>query len=193
VIPVARLPRAWGATADELAARYPCDGRVVHPDDAMIRAVDVPAPAATVFRWLCQLRAAPYSYDWLDNWGRRSPRELTPGLERLELGQTFATIFELAAFEPDRQVTLDMKRATWLFGEVSITYLVTPIDDRRARLVAKLVVRYPRRLPWSAMRYVLPWGDLVMMRKQLLDLRELAAPSRGAVTAACTRSPRRSA
>jgi hypothetical protein len=46
-----------------------------------------------VVRWLCQLRAAPYAYDWLDNWGKQSPRQLIPGLENLKLGQTVMTIF----------------------------------------------------------------------------------------------------
>jgi hypothetical protein len=140
----------------------------------MIRAVEVRAAPVTTFRWLCQLRAAPYSYDWIDNWGRRSPRRLTPGLERLAVGQEFMTIFVLADFELDRHVTVDMKRAVGVFGAVSVTYLVKPIAAARSRLVAKLVVRYPRRPPWSWGRFVLPWGDLVMMRKQLLTLRALA-------------------
>src|SRR5438046_9978232 len=96
----------WGSTAEERAAAYPCDGLVEEADAELYRAVDVEAPQAVVFRWLCQLRAAPYSYDKLDNFGRRSPQELTPGLDRLEVGQRVATIFRLAEFEPGESLTI---------------------------------------------------------------------------------------
>ena len=88
----------------------------------LYRAVDVAAPAEIVFRWLCQLRAAPYSYDLIDNGGRRSPQELTPGLERLEPGQRFMRIFRLVEFEPGRSITV-LSRGT-VFGEVAVTYRV---------------------------------------------------------------------
>jgi hypothetical protein len=40
-----------------------------------------------------------------DNLGRRSPRELTPGLDQLQVGQRIMTIFHLASFEPDRHLS----------------------------------------------------------------------------------------
>ena len=70
-------PRAvytWGSTPGERDDAFACDRLVPHADDILFRAVDVAAPAAVVFRWLCQLRVAPYSYDKLDNGGRRSPQ-----------------------------------------------------------------------------------------------------------------------
>ena len=52
---------------------FPCDRHLADHDGAYWRAIDVEAPAPLVFRWLCQLRVTPYSYDLLDNLGRRSP------------------------------------------------------------------------------------------------------------------------
>jgi hypothetical protein len=142
----------------------------------MFRAIDVAAPQAVVFRWLCQLRAAPYSYDKLDNFGRRSPQELTPGLERLELGQRVATIFRLVDFEPGESLTI-LHRGR-VFGVVACTYWAKRVDEGRSRILVKLAWAPARGgvlgLPERAL---LPPGDLVMMRRQLLNLKGLAEGS----------------
>jgi hypothetical protein len=169
------LARTWGSTAVEREAPRACDLHLPDANDALWRALDVGAPPPTLFRWLCQLRVAPYSYDWLDNGGRRSPRALTPGVEQLALGQRFMKIFELVAFEPDRDITLLMRGARRLFGGLALTYHVSARGARGSRLLVKILVRHPTR----AHRVLLPWGDLVMMRRQLLNLRALAERDAG--------------
>jgi hypothetical protein len=171
------LGQNWGATPEERSRAFPCDRIGWAPDAAFHRAITVRAGADLVFRWLCQLRVAPYSYDWLDNLGRRSPRHLTPGLERLERGQTFMTIFQLEAFEPGRSLTIVNRTSGGgrpVFGEVRVSYVVVPSSSDACRLVVKLLVRYPRPPVGWLVRAVLPVGDLVMMRRQLLTLRRLA-------------------
>jgi hypothetical protein len=163
-----------GSTAQERALEFACDRFVAERGDALYRAVTVNASPAQLFRWLCQLRAAPYSYDWIDNLGRRSPRRLTPGLDRLQVGQRIMRVFQLAAFEPDRHITAVLDRAGALFGDLAVTYLVVPEAEERCRLVVKLAVAYPPTPIGAAMRGLLPAGDLVMMRKQLLTLKQLA-------------------
>ena len=64
----------WGATDAEVATAQPCDVLAGPDARAADRAISIDAPVDVVFRWCCQLRAAPYSYDWIDNLGRRSPR-----------------------------------------------------------------------------------------------------------------------
>jgi len=162
----------WGSTAEERAASYPCDGLIDRPAVIAFRAVSVAAPKELVFRWLCQLRTAPYSYDWIDNFGRQSPRQLTEGLERLEIGQRFMRIFRLASYEQGSSITLES--CTVLFGHVAGCYRVTGTEANHSRLVAKLTLVPPPGLRGQVIRHILPAGDVVMMRRQLLALKSLA-------------------
>src|SRR3989442_6907518 len=146
------LVATWGSTATERALSFPCDRYLPEPDDALFRAVGIDAPATVLFRWLCQLKVAPYSYDWIDNFGRTSPRRLIPGLEALAVGQRFMALFELVEFEPDRDLTLRLHGS--VFGDVAVTYRIIPMGERSTRLVVKLLMRYPIPLrplaPWIA-------------------------------------------
>lgn len=166
--------KGWGTTAAERAEAFPCD-RFQECTKQWFRGTDVAAPAPVVFRWLCQLRTAPYSYDILDNLGRRSPRTLTPGLENIAVGQKFMMFYELVDFEPDRSITIQFKRFLWAFGQRTVTYRVTENGSGDSRLVAKIRHKKPG-FPFSlTVPWVLPILDLIMMRKQLRTLAKLAA------------------
>jgi len=170
------LSTNWGTTSFERALPFPCDRYLPHAEAAYFRAVDIQAPAHTIFQWLCQLRVAPYSYDWLDNGGRQSPRHLRPELQNLEVGQRVMAIFQLVEFEAERHLTLVLASpsAINLFGEIAVSYVILPLNEQYCRLVVKLLVRYPRKGFGPMMRVLLPWGDLFMMRKQLLTIKHLA-------------------
>ena len=167
----------WGTTTKERQLSFPCDRFISNPDDSLFRGLTINAAQEIVFRWLCQMRVAPYSYDWIDNGGRQSPRELTPGLENPVVGQDVMRIFELVDFERGRQLTLRVKpnsRAARSFGDIAVSYLIVPTETDSCRLLVKLIARYPRGLRGRFMARLLPWGDLVMMRRQLLNFKELA-------------------
>src|ERR1700728_4611595 len=81
----------WGVTSGETSRRYPCDECVAAPTLQAWRGVHVAAPAAAVWPWVVQVRLAPYSYDWIDNRGRRSPRHLV-GLSEPCVGERFPSV-----------------------------------------------------------------------------------------------------
>ena len=174
--PQRSVAHTWGSTPRERREAFPCDACLPNADDAYFRAVDVSAPAPVLFRWLCQLKVAPYSYDWIDNFGRRSPRHLVPAAGNLAVGQRIMTIFELVDFEEDRHLTvvLDLPRAASALGRAAMTYAVVPTSEGSCRLVVKINVRYPREPLGIFMRWFLPWGDLLMIRKQMLTLKHLS-------------------
>jgi hypothetical protein len=151
----------WGVRSSERTASLPCDALRSNVSVQADRAISIAAPPSIVFSWLCQLRVAPYSYDILDNLGRRSPRERNPELVRLEVGQRFMTVFALRSFVDGEQITLRCKG-------VAVTYRVQP-EGAGSRLHAR--AWFGGHWPVA---HVLAWGDLVMMRKQLLTLKSLA-------------------
>jgi hypothetical protein len=167
------IARCWGATAEEAEAEYPCDRLMAVPVLRLHRAVDIAASPGVVYQWVCQLKVAPYSYDLLDNLGRRSRRALTPGVDDLAVGQRWM-VFSITDFEPGRHVTGQVLPGPGrIFGQMAATYAIRPRSDSACRLVVRLSVEAAtglRRLRPAA----LAWGDLVMMRKQLRTLKRLA-------------------
>ncbi|WP_378742015.1 hypothetical protein [Nocardia brasiliensis] len=150
----------WGATAAEREDPLPCDE--LQPEGVQAdRAISIDAPYGLVYAWLCQLRVAPYSYDILDRWGRPSPRHRDPQLAELQVGQRFMGQFDLVSFALSQHITL-------VAGKICVTYAVRP-EGAGTRLVVRVRMGGPRILG-----RLLALGDLVMMRKQLLTLKELA-------------------
>jgi hypothetical protein len=148
-------------------------------DDVLFRALTVQQNKSEVFKWLCQLRVAPYSYDWIDNRGQRSPRKLIPGLDNLTAGERFMEIFELLEFAPDEHITLHIDRAgaNRIFGDIVISYVLRSASPSATRLLVKLLARRTTYRPFAWVSPLLPWGDLIMMRRQLLNLKGLCESS----------------
>jgi hypothetical protein len=142
-----------------------------------IRAIDIAAPPALVWRWICQLRVAPYSYDWIDNLGARSPQQLTPGLENLAVGQTMLRIFRIVDFARDEHVTIAVNARSSRLPAYAMAYVITSQTQSASRLVVHIRASGPRgilRRPVRVMLSMLSAVDLMMMRRQLRNFKALA-------------------
>ena len=93
------------------------------------------------------------------------------GVERLAIGDR-VMIFDLVEFETDRHLTLRLREGT-LFPDLALTYAIMPAAGA-VRLILKFVLRYESGVVGTLNRWLLPWGDLIMARRQLLNLRDLA-------------------
>jgi hypothetical protein len=171
------IPYQWGTSPQEFYLPFPCDNFLQEPYTAYCRGITINTPPEILFPWLCQMRVAPYSYDWIDNLGRPSPRKLIPGLDQLAIGQRMMTIFELIAFERNRHITLRLKPkavGSRVWGHCLVSYLIVARAEKTCRLLVKLMVPYSPGPLGGLMRTFLGWGDLIMMRRQLLNFKALA-------------------
>jgi hypothetical protein len=156
----------WGVSEDEVTLAFPCDEWIGRASLVAWRGVTVRAPAAEVWPWVLQVRLAPYSYDWIDNLGRRSPQillDLTPpavGDAFIRAGgKQMGTVLSV---DPPHQLTGRLAGAV-------ISYVLRATDSSTTRLLMKLASGVPRPLaPF------LSAGDLVMARRQLLNWKRLA-------------------
>jgi hypothetical protein len=156
----------WGVSRSETSRAYPCDDFIASPTLRAWRGVDVEAPAEMVWPWVAQVRIAPYSYDWIDNRGRRSPRELT-GLTEPHAGEQFTTVGgrplgRILSVEAGKQLTGTIMGAY-------MSYVLVPQDRNATRLLLKVVMETSRPRAFG-----LTLGDLIMARRQLLNLKRLA-------------------
>ena len=159
----------WGVTEAETARRYPCDDLVPSPARELWRGVTVAAPPSDVWPWLCQLQLAPYSYDWVDNLGRRSPRELR-GLDDPVPGDPFSMSGGRFSLGRVLAVGHEEHLTATIMGAVMSYVLVA--SGSHTRLLLKIVLK---KHTWYA--GLLALGDWPMARRQLLNLKSHAERS----------------
>jgi hypothetical protein len=168
-----KIFRNWNATSEEEVEEYPCDKYVSTKSICLFRAITINAPVPTVYRWICQIKLAPYSYDWMDNGGKESPRKLIPGTENIKLGQNFM-VGPIVEFEKDSNITcISDPKFEKIFGKMSLTYTVRSRNNGSVRIVVKIVIQANNWFE-RLRAYLLGWGDLIMMRKQLLNIKMLS-------------------
>ena len=155
----------WGVTEAEVRRRYPCDEFVPAPALQAWRGVPVDATPDQLWPWVTQVRLAPYSYDWIDNLGRPSPRELRP-LHEPTVGEHFT-----AAGGKQLGRILSVTPASSSPDGSAASSCPTSLRPQgdRTRLLLKLASSSWR---WTAP--LLSVGDLVMARRQLLNFKRLA-------------------
>ena len=173
------LLQNWGATPDEIAG--PVVGDELCPDARVIatRCITLPTPPTEVFPWLRQMgfrRAGWYSYDWLDNLGRRSATRIHDEWQDVVTGSHVPAgpmSFDAAIVEPPLAFVLRVGMGDTSKRRVQFTlaYELRTIPEG-TRLVSRVRIRV--NVPGGQLleRFVLGPGDGVMVRKQLLNLKK---------------------
>jgi hypothetical protein len=176
---------AWGATDDEALSVMPGDAFVPKPHFAPTRAITIDAPPDEVWPWLEQLgygRAGWYSYDLLDNLGRKSADQIRVDLQGLRAGDripmgpvvTDETAWVVDRIDPPHEMVWTMPSSSW-------AWRLEALPGDRTRLVTRIRLRY-RLGPTLPLELVLlEIGDFWMMRKELRSIKELV--ERGTVAA----------
>lgn len=171
----------WGATDDEVNGSVVGDDLL--PDARLVatRAITIAASPHEVFPWLKQMgfgRAGWYSYDLLDNLGRRSATRIYPEWQHLMAGDHVPggpTSFEAAVVSEPRALVLRLGDGT---PSRRVNFLLA-YDLRDHPAGTRLVTRVRARVdgPGGRLveRFVLGPGDGIMVRRQLLNLARRAS------------------
>jgi hypothetical protein len=167
----------WGATRDEVSRSLPGDQLVRHPTFNATRAITIAAPAEEVWPWLVQVglsRAGWYSYDILDNLGRPSARRIIPELQDLVIGDIIPMSPDGKQGMPVHSLDAPSSMVWGTPGETTWAWQLDADAEGSTRLVTRVRSRYRWLSPSIAYSALLEFGDIWMMRRMLLNLRDRA-------------------
>ena len=168
----------WGATKVEVKMPLAGDDIVLKPHFVATRAVTIDAPTAEVWRWIVQIgsaRAGWYSLDWIDNAGVPSAQDILPEFQKIEVDY-------FVPFTPDQKNGMwvkDFRQPEFILwwdrkGNGTWGWYLQEFENGCTRLITRLRTRYDLSFPWVIYYLVYDFGDIVMMRKCLLGIKQRA-------------------
>jgi hypothetical protein len=183
---------------DAAESERPLPGDDLIPDAAeqMTDGITIKSGPEAIWPWLVQMgcrRAGWYSYDFLDNAGIGSAREIHPELQRIEVGETLPATpegddgFEVLRVEPPRVLVLGglfdpVANAQLPFGSprperywhVSWAFVLEPLDSSETRLLVRARAAFSDKERLHA-----AWIRPVHHFMEQAQLRRLAARAEG--------------
>jgi hypothetical protein len=169
--------KTWGATPAEVAGAVVGDELLPDARVTATRCITIAAAADDVFPWLRQMgfgRAGWYSYDWIDNLGRRSARSINPEWQNVQSGDVVPggpVGFEAVIVDAPRVFVLRVAGSGRMAQRVGFTLAYELRDCKEGtRLVTRMRARL--NIPGGRFieRFLLAPGDGIMLRRQLLNI-----------------------
>jgi hypothetical protein len=168
----------WGATDDEVKRSMPGDEVVSTPSFNATRAVTIHAPAENIYPWIVQMgvtRAGWYSYDLLDNLGKRSAENILAEHQNLRVG-------DVIPMSPDGKQGMIVKgfsENNWMLwwdnkGDSTWVWGIFPDGETSFRLVTRVRMKYRWTLLAVPFNMLVEFFDIVMMRKCMLGIKRRA-------------------
>lgn len=167
----------WGATKDEIAG--PVVGDDLCPDARITatRCITIAAAPAEVFPWLRQMgfgRAGWYSYDWIDNLGRKSATSIDTNWQSLGTGDNIPggpADFEAVLVDPPRAFVMRLAQKGRASKRVKFV-LAYELREHPSgtRLVTRMRARIDLPFGFLLEKFLLAPGDGIMLRRQLLNV-----------------------
>ncbi len=171
---------SWGASPDEIQGSVIGDNLCPTARLIATRSISIPASPEIVFPWIRQMgfgRAGWYSYDWIDNVGRKSASAIHDEWQNVQPGDSIPggpISFTAAIVEPPHAFVLEVKSDDSISPRLHFTlaYELRP-TNAGTRLVTRM--RAHINLPGGKAieRLFLGPGDGLMLRRQLLNLRKV--------------------
>ena len=172
----------WGATPEEIQSPVVGDDLCSAATLIATRSITISAPPQEVFPWIRQMgfgRAGWYSYNWLDNLGRKSATTIHDEWQSVEAGDKVPSgpiSFTAAIVEAPRHFVLEIKSLRKNSPQLHFTLAYELRDDPQGtRLVTRM--RSHANFPLGSFfeKLVLGPGDGFMLRRQLLTISKNAS------------------
>jgi hypothetical protein len=169
----------WGATAEEISSSMVGDDLCSDATVVATRSITIGAAPQEVFPWIRQMgfgRGGWYSYDWLDNLGRKSASTIHDEWQSVEAGDKIPSgpiSFIAAIVDAPRHFVLEIQSLGKKSPKLHFTLAYELRDNPQGtRLVTRMRSRINLPLGSLFEKLILAPGDGIMLRRQLLNIKK---------------------
>jgi hypothetical protein len=172
----------WGSTNEEIHSSVVGDNLCLDATLIATRSITINAVPQDVFPWIRQMgfgRAGWYSYDWIDNLGRKSATRVHDEWQSVQSGDKVPSgpiSFTAAIVDAPRHFVLEIRSLGKKNPKLHFTLAYELRDDPEGtRLVTRM--RSQIKLPFGRLfeKLILGPGDGIMLRRQLLTISKSAS------------------